>query len=239
MAQLVRFATYNIHKCRGMDRRVSPQRVIDVLRGLDADIIALQEVMNVAGDPLLDQGRGIAEALGYEYAIGEVRQLRGGAYGNVTLTRLPMKAWAVHDLTWKRREPRGALRMDVAVGNKTVHVYNVHLGTSFLERRGQARRLVGEEVLGDRKRKGPCVILGDFNEWTRGLATRLLAERFESVDIKLHLKRKRTYPGLLPVLHLDHIYYDPELRLETLSICRTKKALVASDHLPLVATFKI
>ncbi len=129
--------------------------------------------------------------------------------------------------------------MDLAAGSKMLHVYNVHLGTSFLERRGQARRLVSEEVLGDRKRKGPCVILGDFNEWTRGLATRLLAARFESVDIQLHLKRKRTYPGLLPVLHLDHIYYDPELTLEALSICRTKKALVASDHLPLLATFKI
>ena len=210
-----------------------------MVRGLDADIVALQEVMNVAGDPLLDQGRIIAEALGYKYAVGEVRQLRGGAYGNVTLTRAPIRNWAVHDLTVKRREPRGALRLDVAVGGAVLHVYNVHLGTSFLERRAQARKLVGEDLLGDKKRRGPCVILGDFNEWTRGLATRLLAERFESVDIQLHLKRKKTYPGFLPVLHLDHIYYDPELTLETLSICRTKKALVASDHLPLVATFRV
>ncbi len=73
MPQTVRFATYNIHKCRGMDRKVSPQRIADVLRGLDADIIALQEVMNVPGDPLLDQGRLIGEALGYDYGVGEVR----------------------------------------------------------------------------------------------------------------------------------------------------------------------
>jgi endonuclease/exonuclease/phosphatase family metal-dependent hydrolase len=236
MQRSIRIATYNIHKCRGMDQRTRPQRIVEVLRELDADVIALQEVMNVAGDPLRDQGMILAKALGYEYAVGGVRQLRGGPYGNVTLSRLAIRSWTVHDLTW-RREPRGALQTDIGIGNKVLRVYNVHLGTSFLERRAQARKLLA--VLEGKQRRPPCLILGDFNEWTRGLTTRLLAENFESVDIRLHLKRRRTYPGFLPMLHLDHIYYDPEMTLQSLSICRTKKALVASDHLPLVATFKI
>lgn len=222
-----------------MDRRVRPERIAEVLRELDADVIALQEVMNVPGDPLLNQGELLGRALGYELVVGGVRQLRGGPYGNVTLSRLPIRGSEVHDLSWRRRERRGALRVDVVAGKKTLHIYNVHLGTSFLERRQQARRMVAEEVLGKRGLKGGRIVLGDFNEWTRGLATRLLAENFESVDIRLHLKRRRTYPGFLPILHLDHIYYDPELTLESLSICRTRKTLVASDHLPLVATFKI
>ena len=37
----VRIATYNIHRCRGMDRRVAPERIIDVLCDIDADVIAL------------------------------------------------------------------------------------------------------------------------------------------------------------------------------------------------------
>ena len=70
------------------------------------------------------------------------------------------------------------------------------------------------------------------------LATRLLRQHLESVDVRMHLQRSRTYPGVLPFLHLDHIYYDRALELERLVLCRTRKALVASDHLPLVGEFR-
>ena len=40
-----RIATYNVHRCRGMDRRVLPRRIAEVLRPLQADVIALQEVL--------------------------------------------------------------------------------------------------------------------------------------------------------------------------------------------------
>ena len=59
----------------------------------------------------------------------------------------------------------------------------------------------------------------------------------QSADVRAHLRRARTYPGVLPFLHLDHIYYDPALQLEKLTLCRTRKALVASDHLPLMGEF--
>jgi endonuclease/exonuclease/phosphatase family metal-dependent hydrolase len=97
--------------------------------------------------------------------------------------------------------------------------------------------LVTNELLNDVAIEHPRIVLGDFNEWTRGLATRLLRSHLESADIRVHLRRSYTYPGVLPFLHLDHIYYDPKLRLERLSLHRTGKALVASDHLPLVGEF--
>jgi endonuclease/exonuclease/phosphatase family metal-dependent hydrolase len=41
----LRVATYNVHKCRGMDWRVNPARIVKVIREIDADVIALQEVV--------------------------------------------------------------------------------------------------------------------------------------------------------------------------------------------------
>jgi len=61
----------------------------------------------------------------------------------------------------------------------------------------------------------------------------------QSADIRTHLRRSRTYPGMLPLLHLDHMYFDAELKLERLTLWRSRKAIVASDHLPLTAEFTI
>ena len=96
--------------------------------------------------------------------------------------------------------------MDIAIGDDTLHLYNVHLGTAFLERRHQAGRL--SAIVHDRRVGMPKVVLGDFNEWMRGLATQMLSERLQSIDLRAHLRRRRTYPGVFPVLHLDHIYYE-------------------------------
>jgi endonuclease/exonuclease/phosphatase family metal-dependent hydrolase len=136
-------------------------------------------------------------------------------------------------------ERRGCLHIDVDVGGAMVHVFNVHLGTDFLERRHQGRRLADVEILRQAGLTGPRLLLGDFNEWTPGLTTRLLGSHLKSVDIKKHLRRRRTYPGVLPFMHLDHIYHDDTLELQNLTLHRTRKALVASDHLPLIAEFRV
>ena len=81
--------------------------------------------------------------------------------------------------------------------------------------------------------------MGDFNEWTKGLATSVLTERMQSIDLRTHLRRRRTYPGVFPVLHLDHIYYDGEVEVAKVELPRTRLALMASDHLPLVAELNV
>ncbi|MGB7922123.1 MAG: endonuclease/exonuclease/phosphatase family protein [Pyrinomonadaceae bacterium] len=236
---MLRIVTYNAHKCRGLDRRVRPERISRVLRELDADVIALQEVLSVEGrERERDQARFIAGELGMDYRVGENRRLGGGAYGNVILSRLPIRLTQNYDITWRGRERRGCLRVDLSVGESApLHIFNVHLGTAFIERRHQGRQLVSPEILNNEELRGARLILGDFNEWTHGLASRLLASHFQSADIRLHLSRARTYPGVLPLLHLDHIYYDSALELKSLSLHRSRTALIASDHLPLVADF--
>jgi endonuclease/exonuclease/phosphatase family metal-dependent hydrolase len=233
----VRVATYNIHRCRGMDRRVVPARIIEVLRSVEADVVALQEVIG-AGPTGSGQAEEIGAALGMGWVMGPVRHLRNHLFGNVVLSRFPIAHHSQYDLSWRTCESRGSQRADLDLGGgRLLHVYNVHLGTAVLERRYQAPRLAA--FVHDHRVPGPKIILGDFNEWMRGLATQTLNALFQSVDIKTHLRRRRTYPGLFPVLHLDHIYYEGAVDVRSVELPRTRLALMASDHLPLVADLTV
>lgn len=237
----LRIATYNVHKCRGLDGRIRPERIAGVLAEIDADILALQEVVSAPDSKWHgDQAAFLAEQLRLKFVLGETRRRLGRPYGNLVLSRFPIRAVANYDISAPGREPRGCLRADLGIDRSTVlHVFNVHLGTSYFERRHQARRLLGPSILGHPWLSGPRIVLGDFNEWTRGLATRLLAERLHCADIRKQAGRRRSYPGFLPLLHLDHIYYDRHVELKGLRLHRTPKAVVASDHLPLVAEFRL
>jgi endonuclease/exonuclease/phosphatase family metal-dependent hydrolase len=240
MSHRFRVVTYNVHKCRGLDRRIVPERIARVLRETEADVVALQEVVNVPGaNPERDQARYLASQLSYHFVIGPTRLLHGGPYGNALLSRFPIRSTGNYNLSVPGREPRGCMRADLWIEGRPLHLFNVHLGTSVFERQRQAHKLLAPEVLHPLPREGPRLVVGDFNEWMRGLVTRMLCSEMKSADIRVHLRRSRTYPGLLPLLHLDHIYYDPALELERVTLHRSRTALVASDHLPISADFRI
>ena len=233
----LRIATYNIHRSRGMDRRTMPSRIADVIRDMDADVVALQEVIG-AGPAGAGQAEEIGAALGMGWMMASVRHLRNHLFGNVVLSRFPIVHHSQYDLSWRTCEPRGCQRADVDLGDgDALHIYNVHLGTAVLERRYQAPRLAA--FVHDHRIQGPKIILGDFNEWMRGLATNTLNSLFQSIDIFEHLKRRRTYPGIFPVLHLDHIYYEGHVEVRKVELVRTRLAKMASDHLPLVADLRV
>ena len=237
----VRVATYNVHKCRGIDGRIRPERVLEVLREIDADIFALQEIMCREGTRRFDhQARYIAEELGLHAQLGENRRYRGGPYGNLLLSRLPIYEACNHDLSVHGRERRGCLRTDIRLRNDSVlHLFNVHLGTALFERRIQARELCRRQVFTNPELMGSKIILGDFNEWTRDLPSAFLSRHFQSANSQIQEPRRRTFPGFLPFLALDYIYFDQGLQLHDVRVHRSRMALVASDHLPLVAEFTL
>jgi endonuclease/exonuclease/phosphatase family metal-dependent hydrolase len=228
----LRIATYNVHKCRGLDWRVRPARILKVIEEIDADVLALQEV--VAKDASY-----LSEHLRIPQVFGSARQLGEHDYGNAVFSRYPILQSHNYDLSVSRREPRCCLRVDIQLsGSRFVHLFAIHLGTSFFERRHQALKLASAEILGQAGLIGPRVLTGDFNEWTRGLVTTTLSQHMRSADLRHHLRRSRTYPGVIPFLHLDHIYYDEPLQLVEMHLHRTPAALIASDHLPLIGEFK-
>jgi len=100
-------------------------------------------------------------------------------------------------------------------------------------------RLMDKDLLRAVDIAGPRVVLGDFNDWTHGLVTRTLHGEFHFSDLAVSLPRKRNYPAILPLLHLDHIYYDRHFKLLEGGFERDRLSLVASDHLPLVADLSL
>src|SRR4029453_6098193 len=117
-----------------------PRRTAAVLKAIDADVVALQEV--VAPGP---HDGGHAEELGAQLGMGWVmapgRQLRGHQLGNGVMSPRPIATHLRPHLSWKTWEERRMQRVDINADHCTLHLYNVHLGTALLERRHQAQRL--------------------------------------------------------------------------------------------------
>ena len=129
-------------------------------------------------------------------AFGHNRPLAGGTYGNATISRLPIVGWRNYDITHARRERRGCLRTDVKLpSGRLVHVINLHLGTGFMERRAQAQMLMSPDLPLNAEFTAPRVVVGDFNEWTRGLTSRMLSGQFNSAELRPGQPIKRSYPG--------------------------------------------
>lgn len=227
-----RAATYNIHRSRGLDWRVRPERVAKVLRELHADVVALQEVVGHHVDVL-------AETAGMRPVFGPAGKLEGHDYGNVVLSRFPILRTDNYDISVPGREHRRCLRVDLELTpGRVLHFFAVHLGTSFFERRHQAVHLISHNILRNPDLTGARLMAGDFNEWVPGLTTKLLSQHAISADVRTHLKQRRTYPGMIPFLHLDHFYFDASLKVRAMHLQRTRSSLMASDHLPLIADFE-
>ena len=222
-------ASYNIHRCIGTDGRYDPNRVIAVLKEIDADVVALQEVENRSGEGhALLQLDHLADALGMR-SIPDTRLVkRWGDYGNALLTRLPIVEIQRHNLSFNWCEPRGALDVTLEAGDSPLRIVATHLGLGRFERRYQSMRLV--KLLEAGVPGIPCLVLGDMNEWlpwSRHLRwlDRILGAR----------DGPATFPSRFPVLRLDRLWLRPGAALQDLRVHGGQLARVASDHLPLRA----
>lgn len=219
----LRVATYNIHAGVGRDRRTNIPRLATVIQELDADIIALQEVL---GQEMLD---ALAEATGFHAIAGPTLQKRGRHYGNAVLTALPVDNVERIDLSVPRREPRGAIDIRLATG---LRLLVTHLGLGPDERRRQTLRLL--EQLEQGPPAATTLLVGDLNEWLLwGRPRRWLTRWFTPTPAPA------TFPAFLPFLALDRIWVRPRPRLVAVSTHRSRLARLASDHLPLKAVIEV
>lgn len=219
-------ATYNIHAGVGRDRRTNIPRLAAVIRELDADIIALQEVL---GHDVLDT---LAEATGFHAVAGPTLLREGRHYGNAVLTALPLGQVECIDLSVPGREPRGAIDLHLATRESHLRLLITHLGLGPGERRHQIRRLM--EQLEHGPRADITLLLGDLNEWLLwGRPMRWLTRWFTRTPAPA------TFPAFLPLLALDRIWVRPRPRLLSVTAHRSRLARLASDHLPLKAIIEV
>lgn len=232
----VRVVTYNVHSCIGVDQKFDPARIAEVIAECRPDIVALQELgLRRPRKGRVDQAHFIAERLSMAMHFHPTVHVKEEKFGDAILSPLPSR------LVRKARLPslgerRGALWVAIDVAGLELQVINTHFGLFRGERRRQATTILGPDWLGDPECRSPRILLGDFNAVPRSNAYRLLARRMKDAFNGAAPRRRRaTFPAPVPMLRIDHIFFEKPIAVIDVQVHRTRLSRVASDHLPLVA----
>ena len=240
MPNRLRIITYNIHRCIGGDRKISPERISDVISVYQPDIVALQEVDFGQSRPALyDQAAIIAARLNFQTIWIERERC-----GNAILSRYPMKmvkAGGLHrPRRWHTLARRGALWVEVEAFGTRIQIINTHLGLTPASRLNQARVLIGQEWLNSPDCRPPVILCGDFNTQSGSTVFRLLEGRLKNVEkseVNGHIEK--TWPSSHPLLSFDHMFISGDLAVEEVRVPADGAVRIASDHLPLFVQLRL
>lgn len=230
----IRVAAYNIKHGLGMDSVIDLERVADVLRPLDADVVTLQEIdVGAERSGGVDQARRLGELLGMSAHFGDFMPYQGGEYGMAVLSRLPVLGVENHRLP-DGEEPRTALEVVVlpSAASGPVSVVGIHFYRTPEERRAQADSL--SILLADRGH--PVILAGDFNSFRGDIVLRALRQADWMVVDKDG--PPNTFPSDAPAREIDFYMLRPGSVFEVVEH-RVVEESVASDHRPLFGVFRI
>lgn len=240
----LRIMTYNVHSCVGIDGKLTASRIARVIARAHPDVVALQELdVGRARTGSEDQAELIARHLMMDYHFHPIIHLEEERYGDAILTHLPMQVVRAAGLPGQvpggKMEPRGALWVAVDLHGTRVDVINTHLGLTSRERLLQVEALLGPDWLGGIT-DGAVILCGDFNAGPRSYAYRRLRTRLRDAQTLLPDHRPAcTFYSRVPSLRIDHVFVDPSLSVDGISVPRSELATAASDHLPLIVDLSI
>lgn len=216
----LRIASYNVRKARGLDQRRDPGRILEVINGLDADVVALQETDLRLGDrPAALSRRFIEDETDFCVAPVAENAVSVGWHGNAVLVHRSLNATSVSRIEMPGLEPRGAVRVDFEDGFAIVAT---HLGLLRSYRRRQLAVIA--DALADASR---AVVAGDFNEWRNDRGMEPLAERYDVVS------PGRSFHAARPLAALDRFAHTRDLSVYQAGVDQSPRARRASDHLPI------
>jgi endonuclease/exonuclease/phosphatase family metal-dependent hydrolase len=227
----ISLVTYNIHRAIGFDRKYRLDRIIDICREIDADIVALQEVdFQVPRSHRQDLAHLIGDALGMHYKLGLNVKLKQGHYGNATFSRFPITDSENLNITWGIKKKRGCLVTTIDLPRSTMALFNFHLGLAGMEQVRQKKKIVESESLRSLAHM-PVVLLGDTNDRSNKLTAAFSDSGFKDTCIGAG----RTFPAYAPLLRLDRIFVSDQWTVKEHRVVRNSLTRVASDHLPVYA----
>lgn len=230
---VVTVASYNIRKAIGSDRRRRPDRVIEVLHEVGADIVALQEADRRFGErESAIPFHMLAEHSDYRPVAFDVRAGSIGWHGNTLLVKSDITVIRAATLAIPALEPRGAVLADLDVRGRAIRVVGMHLDLSGLWRRKQARAIL--KHIDQQPEALPTVMMGDLNEWSAAsgcLRDFGHAHHFALTGPSFHARR--------PVARLDRIMLSRDIMVEEAGVHLSPVARTASDHLPVWARLKL
>ena len=235
-ALTISVASYNVHKCVGTDGVFDPDRILNVVLELGADIVALQEADQRFGSRrgLLDL-KALYEKGGYRSVLDQgLRKLSHGWHGNVILYREQGgQVGNVHKMTLPGFEPRGAVLVDFDFSGHPLRIIGAHLGLLKASRAKQAEAILNAaHPVDDRA----VILLGDTNEWRTGgrSALKPFDPHLSDVDMTI-----ASFPSRFPLWPLDRVLTNRHVTVYEMQAHESELARIASDHLPVKAVIGV
>lgn len=223
------FASYNIHKAVGLDRRRDPERILAVLREIDADVIALQEADRRLGARASVLPRQLIDDHTPWRAVPlQMRPDSIGWHGNALLVRRGIEVRRAEPVPLPMLEPRGAVCAQLVVEGRELCVVGMHLDLSGLRRRHQLRTIFAYVAASGAS--CPAVLMGDFNQWSHARG----AMR-EVVNGWQMFAPGNSFPSRQPIAALDRIVASDHWTCRQAGVHHSALAARASDHLPVYA----
>lgn len=222
-----------------MDDSLSLERIAEVIKVADVDIIGIQEADKHYGyrSAFKDQTYELASMLGFYYCYGPNLLKKSSTYkdktreyGNGILSRFPIDEHKNSPLPSSGEEPRGVLQARIETSEGDLNMMCTHLGLN------SGTRLEQMKVLVDITKtcEGPNILAGDFNTEPGNEDMKFLLRHTDYVD---HLKSENgyTFPADNPGRRIDYLLVNKYLAVCEQQVVSTE----ASDHFPIISEVAI